>query len=516
MLAASSAALIVGRELWLDESHSVFVSRLPLTQLWAAVAGDVHPPLYFIVLRGWISAIGDSPFALRILSLVCMGIAAAAVWRTARREDGEGAGLLALALIALSPAILVFAVEIRMYALVMLTFSVALLMIRRVRATPNIRDAVLAGVAGALSIYTHYTALFAVAGLFGAWLVLDLRAARARTPAIIACTVCALLVAPWIPTLMAQRARKAEQTRLVRIARTDSTALAFGAGAPQARQTTASHARVAAEDVASVLGVYPARSASQLGLLALPFAVMGLLVLRRTLLGDRWMLMLIASAAATIAGVWLLGITGRRYILLLGPLCALAIAHAIAGLDGSRWRVLARGTAGSVLCLLAAGTVRMLLMPKPTPVTDLIGVLKTNASPADRLLFNAPYGQVLFDYYARRAGLNLAGTGFPESTTAWWSRQPFRGWGSAVPMAADIDREVTAQRAATQGGGELWLVLFETNYYDPYGLLRSRFEREGTVTFQWETSDTMWRAVRIKLNTATLASVQHQVLAVAK
>src|SRR5919109_1784092 len=308
--------LIPGRELWLDESHSVYVARLPLSNLVTAVAGDVHPPLYFLALHAWIRATGDSLIALRSFSLLSMALAVMLAWRTARSEDGELGGLATLALLVLSPALLVYAVEIRMYALAMLMFVLTLFMVRRARATLTTRDAVLAGAAGALSIYTHYFALFAVGGLFGAWLLLERRNARTRRAAVVASTVCALIFLPWVPTLLAQRARKQAQTALAVNAPMDSTALAFGA-VPRERPGAVTRMQLTAENIASVIGVYPARSPATLVLLALPFLALGLAVLQRALAQDDWILLLIGSASATVAGTLILGLAERRYILLL-------------------------------------------------------------------------------------------------------------------------------------------------------------------------------------------------------
>src|SRR6266849_69174 len=44
------------------------------------VAGDVHPPLYFVVLNSWISVAGDSIFAVRLLSTFFALLGAAGVY----------------------------------------------------------------------------------------------------------------------------------------------------------------------------------------------------------------------------------------------------------------------------------------------------------------------------------------------------------------------------------------------------------------------------------------------------
>ena len=57
--------------LWLDE---LFTARVVGRESWAGLraelAGDVHPPLYFALLRVWSSVAGTSDLALRLPSVL--------------------------------------------------------------------------------------------------------------------------------------------------------------------------------------------------------------------------------------------------------------------------------------------------------------------------------------------------------------------------------------------------------------------------------------------------------------
>ena len=56
--------------LWWDEGYSVWFATHPLPQLLALTAADIHPPLYYTLLRGWIGVFGPGPIALRMFSVV--------------------------------------------------------------------------------------------------------------------------------------------------------------------------------------------------------------------------------------------------------------------------------------------------------------------------------------------------------------------------------------------------------------------------------------------------------------
>jgi hypothetical protein len=53
-----------------DEAFSWRLTTYSVAELLRHMPGDAHPPLYYLLLKGWIALFGDSPFALRGLSVV--------------------------------------------------------------------------------------------------------------------------------------------------------------------------------------------------------------------------------------------------------------------------------------------------------------------------------------------------------------------------------------------------------------------------------------------------------------
>lgn len=113
--------------IWGDEGSSVLLARYSLAQIWHHAAFDVHPPLYFMLLHGWIELFGDGIFAVRCLSALA-GIAAVGlgIWlvdRLATRRAAMIAGLL----LALLPTAVRYSQEVRMYSLLGLLLIAATL-----------------------------------------------------------------------------------------------------------------------------------------------------------------------------------------------------------------------------------------------------------------------------------------------------------------------------------------------------------------------------------------------------
>src|SRR3954454_6907122 len=70
-------------DLWLDEELTVNIAKLPLDRLRQALLHDGAPPLYYVVLHGWIRVFGSSTTAVRALSgtrrVIATGLGALAV-----------------------------------------------------------------------------------------------------------------------------------------------------------------------------------------------------------------------------------------------------------------------------------------------------------------------------------------------------------------------------------------------------------------------------------------------------
>lgn len=135
--------LLGAQSFWNDEGNSARLSERPIPAIIEGTASDVHPPLYYLLLRGWREPAGETEFGLRALSafagvLVVAGVMAVAArgsggagergsrrageWGSARRITGYFplvtiiAGLLA----AVNPALVYYSQETRMYSLLAL------------------------------------------------------------------------------------------------------------------------------------------------------------------------------------------------------------------------------------------------------------------------------------------------------------------------------------------------------------------------------------------------------------
>jgi len=223
---------IAQRSFWFDEAFSWRLTRFPLVEMVERTAWDVHPPLYYLLLKPWAALGGTSPVALRSLSLVFSGLTVVGMYLftaeafAGREELGVGAaqkakglGLFVAGLVALSIFQARYGSEARMYALAtaLAAFS-GWSLLRALRADSGRRRKWLVyGLLSLLFLYTHNYALFSLAAQ--AVFVVGFLCVQAdwdagaflRGPtfryALLTAAAVALGYLPWLPVLLRQRAQ---------------------------------------------------------------------------------------------------------------------------------------------------------------------------------------------------------------------------------------------------------------------------------------------------------------------
>lgn len=133
--------------LWWDEALAIWAVRKGLAGVTLWTAGDVHPPLYFWSLWGWVQLLGESPFAMRSLSVLFGVLTVASVYALGKLIAGQTLGNLAALLTALSRFHVWWSQEMRMYILAGLLGVLSLLYflrwLRGERDEPSAGDAAL-------------------------------------------------------------------------------------------------------------------------------------------------------------------------------------------------------------------------------------------------------------------------------------------------------------------------------------------------------------------------------------
>jgi mannosyltransferase len=205
----------LGVGLWVDEALSIGIADHRLAEIPAVLRQDASPPLYYLLLHGWMAVAGRSEAATHALSVLFAVLAVPAALWAARGPLGDRAGWFAAVLAAVHPFLTAYAQETRMYALLAALGFVATGSWIRTFATPtrNMRARRLPALGFSLSLaamlYTHNWALFFGAGTALAWGVLLVAGSqderrRLRRTGLMSYGLALVLYLPWVPSLLYQ------------------------------------------------------------------------------------------------------------------------------------------------------------------------------------------------------------------------------------------------------------------------------------------------------------------------
>jgi hypothetical protein len=196
--------------LWIDEGISLGIAHHSLTAIPGVLRQDGSPPLFYVLLHAWTGVFGGTVRSGHALSLLLAAAAVPAAWWAAAGVFGPAAGVATAAIVALDPFAGTYAVEIRMYSLLLLLGLLATgTFLRAFVVAPGHRGwAAAFAVSLAAVFYTHNWGLFlgAAAGL--AWLGLLAAGGTQRrallTSGLIGFGGALVLFAPWLPIVLDQ------------------------------------------------------------------------------------------------------------------------------------------------------------------------------------------------------------------------------------------------------------------------------------------------------------------------
>lgn len=450
--------------IWWDEGWSVWLARQPVAEILRQSALDVHPPLYHLLLGGWLRLTGESEFAVRALSALLGTLVIAAAWDVARlllpRRPWLALG--ATTLLALSRFSIWWAQESRMYTLGALLATLSLGMLIRLRRTPRRGAAVgyLLATTGALLTLYLLVLLPLIHGLY--WL-LTLPRGAGRALASLGRwlglqVLIVLAVLPWLlymlPRLRSWSSAVTFEPRLFLELYLTLLALGISTGVEGYRWLT-------------------------LPLAGLTLLGAGLLVAhRRSRRGALLLLLVLALPPLLIWSVTMLprsfGYTPRpeaRYLLPYAPLYPLLLLWAGTALLGLLGRA---GTRLLPLYFAALLAVSLWTLPpyyaarlRADDYVSAAATVRAHRQPGDRVLLHTDHAWPLWAFHLRE---QVTGTPHLEPTT---------------PAAVDFLLE-----PLWQGSEGLWLVINEdASARDPdrlyEGWLRARALRERL----WSTGD---------------------------
>jgi uncharacterized membrane protein len=176
-------------------------------------AGDIHPPLFYFILKVWNSIFGDSVLSMRLLPSILTSATIFFIYPISAKVLNRTNSFLVLLLYCLSPLNLFFSQEVRMACLNVLLNTASVYFFIKIiekgidqKYYKNIHS-YLYIVASVFALYTHYFSFF----ILFAQLIFILYAYRSSIKALINYAGIYFFIAicylPWLPTMFNQVSR---------------------------------------------------------------------------------------------------------------------------------------------------------------------------------------------------------------------------------------------------------------------------------------------------------------------
>ncbi len=394
-LAGLGLRLAVPRGLWLDEAISVNQAHLGLHDLFHNLYyGDRHPPLYHLALWLDVRVFGYGELAVRLPSLIAGTLVIPALYALGRELYDRRTGLIAAAFGAVSPLLIWYAQEARMYAFVTLFGLLALLTQLRVIRNGSMLNWAAYILATAALLWSHYFGLLLIGVqqiIFVGVLIHRRRTGESVRPLAIGFAYSvAVLVMQLVP--LAVFAHK----------QFESTNAALGS--PSGTYDALSFYAVVANMAWALWGYQPNGITELLAAMWPLLLLLSLLLLGRG--GSRQTIIL--AVAAIVPIVLLLGVAAFdrslfevRYFLVTVPLLLLLVARLVTGWirkPAGRYLV-----AGGVVVTLLIGLADQQLNTGNPRLFDFRGAIKeirAHAGPKSLVLYEPPDMRYVLEYYA--------------------------------------------------------------------------------------------------------------------
>ena len=149
-------ATITGSSIWFDEAFSAYLTRFNFLDIARYTSTDVHPPVYYWILKLWTELFGTSEVAFRSLSTLFGVTAIVFGFLIVKRLFGRRAAWVSLLFLSLSPMLIRYGQEARMYTLsATITLAVTYVLTFAIKSKAR-KPWIIYGILVSLGMWVHY------------------------------------------------------------------------------------------------------------------------------------------------------------------------------------------------------------------------------------------------------------------------------------------------------------------------------------------------------------------------
>lgn len=195
---------------WGDEGYTIQLAKMSLKDMIHATAGDVHPPLYYFLVKGLYCLFGNSGFTYHLSAWIPYCAILLLACSVIRKEFGVITVGIVVVFDSLISEAITHNAEARMYALAAFFVLAAYVELYYILKSGKIIHWVLFAVCSLGAAYTHYYALVTVAFFYLTLVIMMLFQHKLIKPTVITSIITIVGYLPWLAILISTFKRTAE------------------------------------------------------------------------------------------------------------------------------------------------------------------------------------------------------------------------------------------------------------------------------------------------------------------
>lgn len=166
--------LIFNNNIWTDEAFTMRLLKHNVKGILEGTAGDVHPPLYYLIAKLGQILFGTSLQVQKIVALIPVTLTMMLGALKIRKRFGDTAALLFIVMLALMPRTLTYAIQPRMYSWALFFITVCGVYTYEIYLENRWRDWGIVTLSATAAAYCHYFSLISAACIYGCLLLVCL------------------------------------------------------------------------------------------------------------------------------------------------------------------------------------------------------------------------------------------------------------------------------------------------------------------------------------------------------
>ncbi len=203
-------AIAFSGDFWYDEAFTLGIIKQPFGEICRITAMDVHPPLYYILLKIFSAPFGNKLFAAHIFSLLPYYVILLVGGKTLKELFGKRTSITFIAVFIFFPFLLIYWFEARMYSLAGMFVFLNALAAYRCYERGGAADWIFFVLWGSAAAYTHYFAMVSAGVTYALLLAAIIASKRRLLPKwLIAAAATVIVYIPWLGCFIAQLVFKA-------------------------------------------------------------------------------------------------------------------------------------------------------------------------------------------------------------------------------------------------------------------------------------------------------------------